>query len=64
MVVFFCALTWVNHLRAMLDGNLDDLISSEISTDRGVLTALANDVCLVGLCGTMVREERRGQAAA
>jgi hypothetical protein len=41
----------MDHLSAMLNGNLDDLVASEISTNRGVLPALANDVGLVGLCG-------------
>lgn len=45
----------MDHLRAVLDSNLDNLVSSEISTDRGVLAALANDVCLIGLCGTRIR---------
>jgi hypothetical protein len=40
----------VDHLRAVLNGNLDDLITSQIGADRGVLPALADDVRLVGLC--------------
>jgi hypothetical protein len=39
----------VNHLSAVLNGNLDDLIASQISTDRGVLASLADDVGFVGL---------------
>ncbi len=42
--------TGMDHLSAMLDGNLDDLVASKIGTDRCVLPALANDVRLVGLC--------------
>jgi hypothetical protein len=44
----------VDHLGAVLDGNLDDLVAGEIGADRGVLPALANDVCLVGLCAPFV----------
>lgn len=43
-------LTRMDHLRAVLQGDLDNLVASEISADRGVLAALANDVGLVGLC--------------
>ena len=39
----------MDHLSAMLDGNLDNLVASEIGTNRGVLASLANDICLVGL---------------
>ena len=42
--------TRVNHLNAMLDGNLDNLVAGKISSHGGVLAALANDVGLVGLC--------------
>lgn len=42
-------LTRVDHLSAMVFGNLNDLVASEISTDGGVLAALANDVGFVGL---------------
>lgn len=41
----------MDHLGAMLDGNLDNLVAGEVSSNRSVLPALANDVCLVGLCG-------------
>jgi hypothetical protein len=44
----------VDHLGAVLDGNLDDLVAGEIGADRGVLPALANDVCLIGLCSLLV----------
>lgn len=43
----------MDHLHSMLDGDLDNFIASEISTDRGVLSALANDVGFVGLCVRM-----------
>lgn len=39
----------MDHLGAMLQCDLDNLVASEISADRGVLAALANDVGLVGL---------------
>jgi hypothetical protein len=40
----------VDHLGAMFNSNLDDLVTSQISTDWGVLAALSNDICLVSLC--------------
>jgi len=40
----------VDHLGAVVDGNLDDLVASEVGADRSVLPALANDVRLIGLC--------------
>lgn len=45
-------LTGVDHLGAMLECDLDNLVAREISANRGVLSALANDVGLVGLCST------------
>lgn len=45
-------LTRVDHLGAMLKCDLDNLIAREISANRGVLPALANDVGLIGLCTT------------
>ena len=42
--------TWVDHLSTMLDGDLDDFVAGEISSDGGILTTLANDVGFVGLC--------------
>lgn len=42
-------LTRVDHLDAMLDSNSDNLVASEISSDRGILTSFANDVGFVGL---------------
>lgn len=49
-------LTRVDHLHAVLKGDLDDLVASKISTHRCVLTALANDVRLIGLyCTVSVR---------
>lgn len=61
----------MDHLSAMLHGNLDDLFLGQIGayknvlvgysptrgggpgkhTNWGVLSTLANDICLVGLCG-------------
>lgn len=46
-------LTRVDHLHAVVDGNFDDLVASQISADRGILAALANDVCLIGLCSNI-----------
>jgi hypothetical protein len=43
-------LTRVNHLRSMLDSNLDYLVSGKIGANGCVLPALTNDVGLVGLC--------------
>ena len=40
----------MDHLYAMLKCDLDDLVTSEISTDRRELAALANDVGFIGLC--------------
>lgn len=40
----------MNHLCAMLKGDFDNLIASQISTDWGVLASLADDVGFVGLC--------------
>lgn len=45
-------LTRVDHLGAMLQCDLDNLVAREISANRGVLPALANDVGLIGLCST------------
>lgn len=40
----------MDHLGAMLECDLDNLVAREISANRGVLPTLANDVGLVGLC--------------
>lgn len=42
-------LTRVDHLGAMLQGDFDDLVARQISSDRGVLASLSNDVGLIGL---------------
>lgn len=39
----------MNQLSAVLNGNLDNLVAGEISSDRGVLASLANDVGFIGL---------------
>lgn len=44
------SLTRVDHLRAVVFGDFDDLVASQISPNRGVLASLANDVGFVGLC--------------
>lgn len=41
----------MDHLGAMLNRDLDNLVTGEIGSDWGILSALANDVCLIGLCG-------------
>jgi hypothetical protein len=43
-------LTRVDHVDAVLDSNLDDLIDSEVSLNRRVLSPLSNHVGLVRLC--------------
>lgn len=48
----------MDHLGAMLNRNLDNLITGEIGSDRGILPALANDVCLIGLCGHLSATSR------
>lgn len=45
--------TGMDHLSAMLDRDLDDLVASEVSPDRRVLAALPNDIGFVGLCNTI-----------
>lgn len=39
----------MDHLHTVLNGDLDDLVTRKISTNGGVLSALANDVRLIGL---------------
>lgn len=39
----------MNQLSAVLNGNLDNFVAGEISSDRGVLASLANDVGFIGL---------------
>ena len=51
--------TRVDHLGSVLNGNLDDLVAGEISTNGGVLASLANDVGFVGLCN---RGQQRAMA--
>jgi hypothetical protein len=41
--------TGVDHLHAVFDRNLDNLITSQVCADRGVLSTLANDVGFIGL---------------
>ena len=41
--------TRMDHLDAVLDSDLDNLVACEISPHGGVLTSLANDVGFVGL---------------
>lgn len=51
----------MNQLSAVLNSDLDNLVAGEISSDRGVLASLANDVGFVGLCGRAV--SKSSQAA-
>jgi hypothetical protein len=39
----------VDHLHAVFDSNFDNLITSQVRADRGVLSTLANDVGFIGL---------------
>jgi hypothetical protein len=39
----------MDHVDIMLDGDLDDLVSGQIGTDRSILTALADDIGLIRL---------------
>lgn len=49
----------------MFDRDLDDLVSGEIGSDRGILPALANDVGFVGLCcGQRVSNDLRSAYSA
>lgn len=40
----------MDQLSAVLNSNLDNFVASEIGTDRGILTALSDNVGFVGLC--------------
>lgn len=44
--------TRVDHLSAMLFSDFNDFVASEISSNRGVLASLANDVGFIGLCSS------------
>jgi len=50
-------ITGMDHLGAMLNGDLDDLVAGKISTNGSVLPALSNHVCLVGLCNLTVNPQ-------
>jgi hypothetical protein len=52
-------IAWMDHLSAVLDSNLNDLITGQVSPDRSVLAALANDVCFIGLCDKCVSSDKR-----
>jgi hypothetical protein len=39
----------MDHVNVVLEGDLDDLVTGEIGTDWSVLSALANDIGLIGL---------------
>ena len=41
--------TRVDHVGAVLEGDLDDFIASKIRADRRVLATLADDIGLIGL---------------
>lgn len=51
--------TRMDHLGAMLDGDLDDFVGGEISSNWSILSTLANDVCLVGLCLHVSNHDKR-----
>lgn len=46
---YLCVHTWVYHLDAMFQGDLDDLVSSQVCSHRCVLASLSNHVCLISL---------------
>lgn len=46
--------TRVDHLGAMLNRNLDDLVSGEVGSNRRILSAFSDNICLVGLCSPLV----------
>jgi hypothetical protein len=39
----------MDHIYVMLESDLDDFISSQVRSNWGILTSLANDIGLVGL---------------
>jgi hypothetical protein len=41
--------TRVNHLHAVLDSDFDNLITSQVCANRGILSTLANDIGFIGL---------------
>lgn len=47
-------ITRMNHVHAMLEGNLDDLISSQVCPNWCVLASLANDISFISLCNSVV----------
>lgn len=40
----------MNHVDAVLDGDLDNLVDSKVRLDWCILSALSNGIGLVGLC--------------
>ena len=40
----------MDPLSAVLDSDLDDFVAGKVGTDRGILTALSDNVGFVGLC--------------
>jgi len=40
----------MDHLDSMLQGNLDDLVPSQVSTNWGVLSALSDHIGFIGFC--------------
>ena len=51
------ARTRMDHVGAMLQSDLDDLIAGKVGANRGILAALANDVGLIGLCKLVSESE-------
>ena len=41
--------TWMDHVDAVLNGNLDNLITSQVCADWRILATLANDISFIGL---------------
>jgi polyphosphate kinase len=50
-------ITWMDHVDAVIKGNLDDLIARQVCTDRGVLASLSDNVRLIGLYERVLAHE-------
>lgn len=53
----------MDHLYVVFKCNFDDLVASQVGTDGSVLTTLANDVGLVGLCIVLETYREQGGMA-
>jgi len=50
----------MDHLSAVLNGNLDDLVASKVGANRSVLATLADDIGLIGLCAQISVSHSQG----